>query len=147
MHIYSQPPEAAAKSLLASCNLSTTDLEAKHFEQFFGCGSERSPAGVVGLEIYGDVALLRSLAVSEAARGNGCGKRLVAEAEAHALVSGVGAIYLLTTTAETFFQSLGYSVADRSAAPEAIRSTQQFCGLCPSSSSLMVKHLGGTPRT
>jgi amino-acid N-acetyltransferase len=143
MHIYSQPPEDAVKSLLASCNLPIAALEAKHFEQFFGCGSESSPAGVVGLELYGNVALLRSLAVSEVARGQGCGKRLVSEAEAYAAANGVSSIYLLTTTAESFFQSLGYSVANRSVVPEAIRGTQQFSALCPSSSSVMVKHFGG----
>jgi amino-acid N-acetyltransferase len=142
MHVYFQPPEDAAKSLLASCNLPIADLEAKHFERFFGCGSESSPAGVVGLELYGNAALLRSLAVSEVARGQGCGKRLVSEAEAYAKANGVNSIYLLTTSAETFFQSLGYSVANRSAVPEAIRGTQQFSGLCPSSASLMVKHIG-----
>jgi len=143
MHVYSRPPEDAAKSLLASCNLPIADLEAKHFEHFFGCGSESSPTGVVGLELHGNVALLRSLAVSEIARGQGCGKRLVSEAEAYATANGVNSIYLLTTTAEPFFQSLGYSVANRSAVPEPIRGTQQFSALCPSSSSVMVKHFGG----
>lgn len=79
MHIFPTPPKEATKSLLASCSLPTQDLTDKHFEHFFGCGDERNPAGVVGVEVLGSVGLLRSLAVAEAARGSGCGRRLIHE--------------------------------------------------------------------
>lgn len=70
-------------------------------------GPLESPEGVVGLEVYGKVALLRSLAVSATSRGNGYGKDLVARAERYAQSLGVTEIYLLTTTAATFFEQLG----------------------------------------
>ena len=53
----------------------------------------------------------------------------------------LGNFYLLTNTAERFFERLGYRRTDRENAPEAIRRTQEFSGLCPSSSALMVKAL------
>src|SRR5919198_5970916 len=104
MHIYPSPPAAKVKELLAACKLPNSDLEVTHFEHFFGCGREDEPKGVIGIELYGNVGLLRSLAVDESTRGRGCGKRLVTEAELHAARNGVQSLYLLTTTAENFFR-------------------------------------------
>ena len=58
----------------------------------------RRPAG--GLELFGDVALLRSLVVSSETRSSGMGTALVRHAESYALSQGVRTLYLLTTTAE-----------------------------------------------
>ncbi len=140
MHIFSRPSEAAARALLASCDLPAEDLETKNFEHFFGCGSEGSPGGIVGVELLGEVALLRSLAVSEGARGKGWGKQLVAHAEAYAVTNGARSLYLLTTSAERFFESLGFAPADRAETPLAIRSTKQFAGLCLQIQSAAVAH-------
>jgi amino-acid N-acetyltransferase len=93
----------------------------------------------VGLELHGDVALLRSLVVEPAHRGSGDGVALVAAAEEHARHHGVRQIYLLTTTAAPFFARLGWRDADRDGAPDAIRRTREFSGLCPSTASFMVK--------
>jgi len=145
MNIFRNPPESRVKALLADSGLPVSDLSPGHLEHFFGCGDARAPAGVVGLEIYGTVALLRSLAVAADRRGTGCGKALVAEAERHARSRGVRELYLLTTTAERFFERLGYRRTGRENAPEAIRGTQEFSGLCPSSSAFLVKELPGDP--
>jgi N-acetylglutamate synthase-like GNAT family acetyltransferase len=142
LHIHRHPAEAAAKRLLAECHLTSSDLEPRHFEHFFGCGDEDSPQGVVGLELHGPAALLRSLAVAEKARGKGCGRELVAKAERYAWSQGVKEIYLLTTTAEQFFSMLGYRRAERESAPEEIRATKEFSALCPSDSVFMVKRRG-----
>lgn len=142
MNIHPRPPEAKVRSLLQTCGLPDSDLDAARFEHFFGCGAEGDPKGVVGVELYGDVGLLRSLAVDAAARGHGCGTRLVAEAENHARANGVRTLYLLTTTAERFFASLGYDKVERSSVPDAIRRTHEFSTLCPVSSIVMVKRLG-----
>ena len=64
MNIFPNPPESQVKSLLAPAQLPTADFSSKNLEHFFGCGSAPTPQGVVGLEIYGPVALLRSLAVA-----------------------------------------------------------------------------------
>lgn len=142
--LFRNPPESRVRALLADCGLPLSDLAPERLEHFFGCGDARTPEGVVGLEIYGAFALLRSLAVAASRRGNGCGKALVAEAERHARSRGVKAIYLLTTTAERFFERLGYRRAERANAPEAIRRTREFSELCPASSAFMVKELAGS---
>ena len=139
VRIHRHPAETAAKRLLAECHLPSSDLEPRHFEHFFGCGDKNAPEGVVGLELRGPVALLRSLAVAERARGKGCGRELVAEAERHAWSQGVEEIYLLTATAEPFFSALGYRRVERESAPAEIRATKEFSTLCPSDSVFMVK--------
>ena len=143
MQIHRNPSHGAAKRLLTECNLPTSDLDAARFESFFGCGRKDDLNGIVGVELHGQVALLRSLAVAPGVRGTGCGRALVGEAERYAWAHGVKEIYLLTTTAENFFSALGYRRIERASVPEAIQNTSEFSGLCPSSSALMVKNLGG----
>ena len=54
---------------------------------------------------------------------------------------GVAEIYLLTNTAERFFERVGYQRMPRDSAPAAIRTTQEFAALCPASAALMRKRL------
>jgi amino-acid N-acetyltransferase len=146
MHLFRQPPEPQVRRLLSDAKLPTADLTPEHLKHFIGCGLEQVPKGVVGLEIYGPDALLRSLTVEDKTRGKGCGKALVAEAERYAKEQGVRRIYLLTTNAAKFFGNLGYSVVVRDDAPECIRRTPEFSSLCPSSSTFMAKDLAAIRR-
>jgi amino-acid N-acetyltransferase len=139
--ILPRPSLAAASKLLAAADLPTEDLTARHCEDFFFTGPADAPSGLVGLEFFGEVALLRSLVVSEAQRGTGAGSALLAHAELQARRKGIARIYLLTTTAEEFFARRGYSRVPRGAAPEAIRATREFAGICPASSAFMFKEL------
>ena len=142
MHaISTHPAHGAVASLLAANGLPWTDLSERHLDHFFCAGSTDSPTGVVGLEMLGEDALLRSLAVHTSVRSAGLGTALVEHAEAHARANGVRTIYLLTTTAEAFFARRGYVSLDRELAPACIRSTREFADICPSSSAFMVKHL------
>lgn len=141
MDIFSRPSESGVKRLLAEAGLPTSDITARHLAHFFGFGSDNDLTGVVGLEMFGESALLRSLAVAAVYRGAGLGSRLVAHAERHARDQGVRSLYLLTTTAEAFFQRRGYSRIPREKAPTAIQGTAEFSGICPASSTFMVKHL------
>ena len=125
--------------LLADCGLPVADISAARTPQFFGIRAESSLVAVIGLEVFGAVALLRSLAVSPAHRGHGLAQQLVAFAEQLAASRGVGTLFLLTTTAPAFFDKLGFAPASRSAAPPAIQATQQFSGLCPASSAFLSK--------
>ena len=141
MEIYAHPNEPAVKKLLSESGLPFEDISAQHLQNFFGWGSGSELEGLVGLELYGDVALLRSLVVAPGRRGAGWGSRLVAHAERHAQDQGVKSLYLLTTTAERFFLNRGYTKIPRYEAPIAIKATSEFSGICPASSAFMVKHL------
>ena len=131
-----------ARQLLAACNLPTDDMQdAANDLQLFGCRADGHLLGLVGLEVHGADALLRSLAVAEAARGQGLGDELLAYAERQAASHGVQTLYLLTTTAEGFFAQRGYRLSERATAPRAIAATRQFRGLCPATAAFMCKHL------
>lgn len=139
VEVFANPSLAAVKRLLADAGLPTADLTQRHLETFFGAGSPEAPDGVVGVELYGDSALLRSLVVAPTARTRGLGKVLVDAAERCARSAGVTDIYLLTATAARFFAALGYERVDRSTAPRAILQTEQFASLCPASATFMHK--------
>ncbi len=96
---------------------------------------------VGGLETKDGQALLRSVAVKKELQGRGLGKRLVAQIEKAAGQSGIRSLYLLTTTASGFFQSLGYSIIHRDDFAEPLKKTAQFAGLCPVSAVCMKKEL------
>jgi len=141
MDIFAHPDESAVKQLLSASSLPISDIAVRHLQHFFGCGSGPELEGVIGLELFGAVALLRSLAVAASRRGSGVGSGLVAHAERHARNQGVHSLYLLTTSAEQFFLRRGYARIERDKAPAAIKSTSEFSGICPVSSAFMVKHL------
>ena len=136
-----RPPYALVMAMLATARLPAEDLCEGQLEHFFYAGSDVSPTGLVGLEIYAADGLLRSLVVEDRERGRGTGFALVRHAEAYAASQGVRSIYLLTTTAEPFFHRLGYARLDRAAAPLSIQRTGEFASLCPASSAFMVKRL------
>ncbi|MBP8173089.1 MAG: GNAT family N-acetyltransferase [Aeromonadaceae bacterium] len=133
-------------ALLEQCHLKHCDISARHPPRFFGIRQGEELVAVIGFEPCADptsaVGLLRSLAVAPACRGQGLASRLVAHLEAEAKALGVTTLYLLTNTADGLFRQLGYVDTTRTMAPDAIRATSQFSGLCPASSLLMSKPLG-----
>lgn len=133
--------EIALGILLQSAELSTEDITPEMLEHFLVAHAGKTLAGAVGLEVLGEVGLLRSVAVDEPHRGTGLGTRLVEAMEEHARGEGLQQLYLLTTTAESFFAGLGYRTIPRGEAPEALTKTAQYAELCPSSSTLMVKSI------
>ena len=139
--IRARPSRSTAIAFLEGEGLPVSDLTNGHLEHFFFIGSKDSPSALVGLEIFGTEALLRSLVVAASARTQGLGAALVKHAEGHASAQGVRAIYLLTMTAETFFERRGYRRVERTQAPPSIRSTREFASLCPASSAFMTKQL------
>ena len=141
MNITRKPPEVEVKMFLASVQLPAIDITPEHMEHFFGVWAGPNLEGVVGVELYGSVALLRSLAVVASKRGSGLGSELLARAEHYAMGNGVRSMFLLTTTAESYFKKRGYSELLREAAPEVIQRTTEFASICPASSVFMVKHM------
>jgi amino-acid N-acetyltransferase len=141
LSIQERPPQSSVVALLQAEGLPTSDLMEGHLEHFFFTGSGGALSAVVGLELYGEDALLRSLVVSAAARTQGLGSALVHHAEVYAAAQRVRSLYLLTTTAESYFTHRGYQRIDRAQAPPAIQSTREFASLCPANSAFMIKRL------
>jgi amino-acid N-acetyltransferase len=129
------------KQLLAACELPYQDLTPAHLQHFWTLRDGATLAGVVGIELYRNVGLLRSLAVQESLRSKGIGSQLVHKAEEYARLQGVEELYLLTTTRYDYFAKRGYETTNRSSAPGAIQETTEFKSLCPESAVCMVKRL------
>lgn len=99
--------------------------------------------GFVGWEQVDDnAALLRSLVVVPAERGNGRGKAMADWMLRKLSDLGITDAWMMTTSAEDLGAGLGFVRTDRHAAPEAIRRSRQFADLCPSSATLLHKSLG-----
>ena len=133
--------EPQVRQLLAGCELPDEDITASHLQHFFVVRHEKSLSGVIGLELFGYCALLRSLAVQSPVRGQGIATRLVEKAEDHARSHDVASLYLLTTTAEGFFEKHGYRTTDRNNVPTVLKETAEFKSICPSTAICMVKPL------
>lgn len=97
--------------------------------------------GTVGLEIFEDCALLRSVSVLKQEQGKGYGKYINEEIEKYVKEAGISCLYLLTTTAKDFFNKQGYCVINREDAPASVQQTAEFTSLCPSSAVVMKKKI------
>lgn len=139
--VFLRPDLAQVLRLVGEAGLPIDDLDEADLSHFLGLGPRNRPVGVVGLELLGATALLRSLAVDAGARGEGSGTALVEAAEGHAIREGVDRIYLLTTSADRFFERLGYVRLAREKAPPEIRRSREFSEMCPDTAVLMMKHL------
>lgn len=95
MDIFNLPAEASVKRLLSAANLNSSDLTPEHMKYFFGTGAKENLDGVVGLELFNTVGLLRSLAVIASRRRVGLGSRLITHAEDYARNHGIKSLFLL----------------------------------------------------
>ncbi|WP_413206654.1 GNAT family N-acetyltransferase [Rhodospirillum sp. A1_3_36] len=145
-----QPAEPADRSaieaLLIASALPVTDLPAD-LDGFLILREGDILAACGGIEpLDPSTGLVRSLAVAPPRRGQGIADALLDALEERAAASGLTTLCMLTTTITTFAQARGYVPIPRAQAPEAIRVTAQFQGLCPDSAALLIKERPA-PRT
>ena len=82
--------------------------------------------GTIGLEVYDDLALLRSLAVTPSRQHTGLGRALTETALAYLMTRQFRAVYLLTTTAEAFFARHGFHPLARDEVPASVQRSAEF---------------------
>ena len=97
--------------------------------------------GCAAVELYGDAALVRSVAVDAGRRGQGLGRELVASVEALARDAGAREAYLLTETAEGWFPRFGYASISRADAAPAIGASVEFTTACTETCSAFRRSL------
>lgn len=136
---------------LAEAHLPHDDLNS-HLHHVIVASEGQVMVGIIGLEVYDHIGLLRSLVVAPDARKRGIGRDLVEILCEHAMAQGVRDLYLLTVDAQDYFSRRGFERIERSLAPQPIRTTRQFSELCPSSAILMYRCLAregmsATPHT
>lgn len=133
--------EIRIKELLKDGGLPWEDITPMHLRHFLVLKDGAGLIGVIGMEVFNHIALLRSLAVRSQERNRGFASELINRAEGYAHSSGVHALYLLTMTATDFLARRGYQLMDRSFAPASLQRTGEFQGLCPVTAVCMVKYL------
>ncbi len=132
----------AVLALLRGVGLPTEGV-AGHFDHFlvWRPPGKRRLKGCVGLEVYEDSAVLRSVAVGPEYQNQGVGTELVHAAEEDARKQRVRVMYLLTTTAEAFFARRGFTRTDRDSVPQSVAQSIEFRSICPKSAVCMSRVL------
>lgn len=97
--------------------------------------------GSVALEVYGDGALLRSVAVAPGLQRSGLGRALTDAAIDLARQRRIPALFLLTTTADGYFPRFGFERIDRAQVPATVQESVEFKSACPASATVMRKLL------
>lgn len=128
-----------AIALLQQHKLPVTDIDDDKILYLLQDGD--TVIGTVGLEIFEDCALLRSVSVVKEQQGKGYGKFMNDAIEKYVKDAGINCLYLLTTTAKDFFEKQGYCVISSEDAPVSIKQTSEFTSLCPSSAVVMKKRI------
>ena len=131
--IESDLPTAGVAEMLAVDPASLVVAEAN--------GGASDFAGVAGLEVCCDNALLRSVAVRPEWRSHGLGGELVTRIVSDAESRGIHALYLLTLTAEQYFPRFGFARVERKEVPGEVAYTVEFKSACPSTATVMRKVL------
>lgn len=126
----------AVEQLLTDNHLPTVGVQ-DIIGDFLVAEEGNSIVGVVGMEYCCNYGLLRSTAVSSSWRSKGLGRQLVESIIARAESRGVNALYLLTTTAESYFPSFGFQKTTRATVPPEVQATDEFKGACPASATVM----------
>ena len=126
---------------LVQANQLTTDGLLDHLASILVARIEGRIVGTAALELHADGALLRSVAVSADVRGCGLGTSLTRSALRMANDLGACDVYLLTFTAEQYFQRFGFRSLDRGEVPPSVRESVQFTHACPSNALVMRKEL------
>jgi amino-acid N-acetyltransferase len=92
---------------------------------------------MAGLERYGVDGLLRSIAVATDQRGRGIGSLLVRRVQDAASTSGLTAVYLLTSTAESYFPRFSFLPIPRHVVPTPMYAAPEFASICPDSAKCL----------
>src|SRR5256885_2319508 len=105
-------------NLLEENDLPVADLDQS--KNLFALVQNNEVIGTGGLEFFKDCALVRSVSVRKGLRGLGWGKAINKELEIISRQNGIRCLFLLTTTAEGFFDKEGYVVTKREEVPLSI---------------------------
>ncbi len=128
------------ESLLASFALPTSGV-ADHLSEFLIAEDSGVIVASAATEIYGAHALLRSVAVRRDYQGRGVGRQLVQQLLEQTRQNGVHRMYLLTTTAASCFQRLGFAPVPRDQVDGAVQASLEFRELCCATAVAMVQTL------
>jgi UDP-N-acetylmuramate: L-alanyl-gamma-D-glutamyl-meso-diaminopimelate ligase len=115
------------RRILQEVGLPTGEAGDDRAGGYFCLRNEHGLVGAVGLDVLGDDAILRDLAVVPSMRGHGLGWILADVAVQWARFRGCRRVYLLTEHASDFFAGkLGFRVVERTTVSPAVVETPTF---------------------
>ena len=128
------------KILLLENELPIDDIEDSLI-QLFVAKIGNNIVGVIGLEQYKTIGLLRSLAVKSEYKNQKYGRDLTGYFLEYCKDNKIQELYLLTTTAEKYFRKFDFYKINRENVPTMIKRTKQFSDICPVTAVIMKKDL------
>jgi N-acetylglutamate synthase-like GNAT family acetyltransferase len=126
----------AVQALLQANQLPTEGAQA-HLATYLLAESNGEVVGCAGAELYGDVALLRSVAVAPGLHQQGIGRLLVKRLLQEAARRQIRTVHLLTVTAPEYFARFGFKRGPIAQAPQALKASAEFQGACPACAAFM----------
>lgn len=129
------------KTTVKNAGLPVSDLDYNR-QALYSFFDGATLVATAGLETFENgIGLLRSVSVNPELRGEGFGRKLVAEMLKTAQNQGIGKIFLLTETASGFFLRMGFVVVTRGDLPEEIKQSTEFKSVCPASAAVLARAL------
>lgn len=135
----------AIEALLVANKLPTDGAQA-HLNTYLLAISNGEVVGSAGAEVYGQIALLRSVAVAPGLHKQGIGKLLLGSLLQEARRRDIGTLYLLTVTAPEYFAQYGFKRGKIEDAPHALKASAELQGACPACAAFMSLTLQEAPR-
>lgn len=131
----------AVRTLLAACGLPVDDVREAPGTTQLVAEQHGALAGTVGVDVAGDLALLRSLAVAPANRGQGLGLLLIDAAERNAINGGARTLLMLTASAHSLAKASGFDPIDRCALGDGALVFRQLSAACCAGATCYVKYV------
>jgi amino-acid N-acetyltransferase len=127
--------------LLISNNLPVIELNCVNSSYFKAINEQDRIVGAIGIEIYGRYGLLRSLVVEPECRNQGIANHLVEKLNDHAKSINIDTLFLLTTTADKYFEKKEFLRIDRDEVPDEVKQSSEFKSICPVSAIVLKKQV------
>jgi amino-acid N-acetyltransferase len=126
----------AIKQLLTAVGLPTAGVD-DHWRTFLVARHEGRIVGCCGSEAYQLAALIRSVAVLPDYQRHGLGRRLVRQLLDRLSSHGLREFYLLTTSAEQYFEKRGFTRIEREEIHPQLLASRELQDACPSTAVCM----------
>jgi len=118
------------------------DGAREHLPAYLLATSRDKVIGCAAVEVYADVALLRSVAVTPRTASPRHRKTLVTGVLQEAADQQIARLYLLTVNVMDFFTQFGFRRVPIEQAPDTFNASAEFQGACPATAVFMSLTLG-----
>ena len=121
--------------LLEELDLPITGV-SEHLDNFLLSIHNDRRTGIIGLELYGKIGLLRSVGVRTSYQGKRIGDDLMVAIQEFAKFKSVEQIYLFTDTAERWFERYGFTTISNDQLDPLLQQSKEY-SLCESSVKML----------